>query len=161
MAKIQTHPQQWAIISKAWSLARSRRADLSRVELRKYFSEELEADAELDDVLFDFGARLLQAKGPLYMGAYSVMNECAKRAPERVNDFRAWYATNLAREHKDRYFDIFSQFFRDYGEFGQALLLTQYNLPIGRDESASSQALPRNNIFYAKRFRGALVSADR
>lgn len=157
LSKIQTHPQQWAIISKAWSLARSGRDDLSRGALRKYVSEALETDAQLDDVLFDFGARLLQGRQALYMEAFTVMNECAKRAPDNVNDFRIWYAANLASEHRDRYFDIFSQFFRDYGEFSQTLLLTQYNLPISGDEIASSQAFSRTKMFYGNAFE-ALTS---
>lgn len=151
-SRIQTHPQQWAIIDKAWSLERSGRLDLSRAERQKYVSDDIGIEPDLNDVLFDFGARLLQAKRPRYLDAFAVMNEVTKRTPEKVNDFRTWYAANLASEHRERYFDIFKQFFRDYGEFSQALLLVQYNIPIGGAEIASSQAFWRTKMFYGNAF---------
>ncbi len=156
-AKIQTHPQQWAIVNKAWSLERGGRLELSKNERRKYLSPDILPDSNLNDVLFDFCARLLQANTSWYMDAFAVMNDAWQRTPALVNDFRAWYAANLLEEHRERYFDILAQFFRDHGEFSQALLLVQYKLPISSDEVASSQAFSRTKMFYGNAFE-ALTS---
>ncbi len=77
--------------------------------------------------------------------------------PAEFRKFQSYYIQSLLSDHMDRYFDIFSDFFRDFGEFTQTLLLCQYNLPLSESDTSSSAAFPRTKMFYGNAFE-ALTS---
>jgi hypothetical protein len=156
-SEIQTHPQQWAILRKSWSLARSGKEDLALTELNRYKFHRPDASHRLADALFDFCGTLLQSKVMLYVGAEETMRACSRQYPQEFARLKQWYSSACASDHLDRYFDIFSQFFQDFAEFSQTLLLYQYGLPLSASDVASSQAFARAKMFYGNSFE-ALTS---
>jgi hypothetical protein len=159
-SQIQTYPVRWAIVRKAWSLARSGQSALAAQELAKYQLRQANSNPRLEDVLFDFCAGLLQSKAPLFVDARALLELVFAQSPNEVQQLAKWYREHWGQDHLERYFDIFSEYFKDFGEFSQSLLLCQYGLPIGEDEVASSQTFSRTKMFYGNAFEALMSNVE-
>lgn len=151
--KIQTLPERWSIIKKIWSLARNGRDDLATEELKKYDFLGVDISPSFEEALFHFCKVLLnRAKYPLFSDAAELLYECSRTSPEEYFKLKKTHHDEWFRDHLDHYFDIFTEYFKNFGEFSQALLLCQYNLPIEEDAVASSSAFSRTKMFYGNAF---------
>lgn len=148
-AEIQTPQEAWPIIKKGWSLTRNTQDDLAREALKKYKSHGYKNGPEFSNVLYHFcGTLLLPGKLRLFDEASKFTATIFQNAPEEFHRFKLYFLEQRKAEHLDRYFDIFSEYFRDFGEFTQTLLLCRYNLPLPIDAASSSTAFPRTKMFY-------------
>jgi hypothetical protein len=152
MQSIQTHEQRWAVVRKAWSLTRSGKDTLAAEEIAKYRFGPGASGKGLEDLLFDFCGHLLQSKASLYEGAFETLKATFRINGPGVSSLAHHYREHWQRDHLDRYFDIFSQYFRDFGEFSQTLLMCQYDIPLKAEEHASSQSFSRTKMFYGNGF---------
>lgn len=159
-SQIQTYPVRWAIVRKAWSLSRSGHKSLAAQELEKYRFREANPNPRLEEVLFDFSAGLLQAKAPLFVDARALLASVFTQFPNEAEQLARWYREQWGHDHLERYFDIFSEYFKDFGEYSQSLMLCQYGLPIGKDEVASSQTFSRTKMFYGNAFEALMSNVE-
>ncbi|RFC41354.1 MAG: hypothetical protein DID89_2727545983 [Candidatus Nitrotoga sp. CP45] len=150
---IQTPLERWAIVKKAWSLSRNGKDKLSKAELEKYNFNSTGASPELREVLFHF-CRTLLNRGlfPLFTHAAELLAVCHQRAPQEFSRFKRVHGAEWFPDHLDGYFDVFSEYFRDFGEFSQTLLICQYDLPLQENATASSTAFSRIKMFYGNAF---------
>jgi hypothetical protein len=150
---IQTPLERWAIVKKGWSLARNGRHDLSRAVFEKYNFGGAESSSELHDVLFHFcGTLLNRGQFPLFTHAAELLAECCKRFPQEFDRLKNIHCSQWLSDHLDGYLNIFSEYFRDFGEYSQTLLMYQYGLPIEESAIASSSAFSRTKMFYGNAF---------
>ncbi|HNK51661.1 MAG TPA: hypothetical protein PKX75_21830 [Nitrospira sp.] len=156
--EIQTPLERWAIVKKGWSLARNGRNDLAKATLEQYNFNGTDASHELREVLFHFcGTLLNHGQFALFTQAAELLAECTRRAPQEYDRLKRHHGEEWLQDHLDRYLDIFSEYFRDFGEFSQTLLVCQYNLPLDANASASSSAFSRTKMFYGNAYE-ALTS---
>ncbi len=158
-AEIQTSQEAWPIIKKGWSLTRNGQDELAREVLKKYKSHGYEEEPEINNVLFHFcGTLLLPGRSRLFEEANKFTATIFRNAPEEFHRFKLYFLAQRKAEHMDRYFDIFSEYFRDFGEFTQTLLLCRYNIPLPDNAASSSTAFPRTKMFYGNIYE-ALTSS--
>jgi hypothetical protein len=146
-------------VRKAWSLMRSGQQSLAARELQKYRLRDANPNPRLEE-LFDFCAGLLQAKAPLFVDARALLASVFTQFPDEARRLAQWYREQWGHDHLERYFDIFLEFFKDFGEFSQSLLLCQYGLPIGDDAVASSQSFSRTKMFYGNAFEALMSNVE-
>ena len=140
--------ETWPIVKKAWSLTRSGRADLALPVLQQYKTHGYNEGPDLDSVLFHFCWALLRpGRLPLFQDANKWTAQVSNNDKAEFARFREHYRHKLFTESLDRYFDIFQEYFRDFGEYTQTLLLCQYDLPLPPDAAASSVAFRRTKMF--------------
>ena len=156
----QTYPERWAIVRKAWSLTHSGQSALAAQELKKYRLPEANTDPQLEEVQFDFCAGLLQSKATLFVDARALLESVIAQFPNEIGRLAHWYREHWGRDHLERYFDMLSQYFKEFGEFSQSLLLRQYGLPIGESEVASSQMFSRTKMFYGNAFEALMSNVE-
>jgi hypothetical protein len=145
--------ERWEILKKAWSLSRNGRPDLSSDTLKKYGFNRTEAVPEFEEVLFHFcGTLLHQIRYPLFRQAAELLAEAHRKQRHEFARLKQIHKGQWFDEHLDHYFDIFSEYFRDFGEFSQTLLLCQYDLPLEDNATASSTAFSRIKMFYGNTF---------
>lgn len=155
---IAEHPhitENWTVLKKAWSLERNGRSDLSSQELKKYLPvpEGSGSEPRLAEVLFDFTGKIITiGRASVFQDALSLVEKIAKQHPEELKKFRNFYKETMHQEGLDRYFDVFSEYFRDFGEFTQTLVLVQYKVPLPEDSAVSSTAFSRTKMLYGNVF---------
>lgn len=150
---IQSTSEGWTKIKKAWSLIQNGRNDLAKVFLESYQDYGFDSPHELNYVLFDFGKKLLgPQKASILQDANTLCGSIAKQFNAEFAEFRQYYLCELHGEHLKRYFDVFSEYFRDFSEFKQTLLFSQYSLPLPDNAQASSNSFKRTRMFYGNAF---------
>lgn len=150
---MQTTVEAWGNLKKGWSLTRNGRLDLAQAELRKYRTGAYSGPPDLPHVLFHFCRVMLgYPRLQLFAEAAATTAATRDRAPSKYEDFRSFYLANLRGDHETRYFDVFSEYFRDFSELSQTLLLCQYDLPLARKAAASSNAFARTKMLYGNLF---------
>lgn len=150
---IQSPIDGWTKIKKAWSLTNNGRSDLAKKYLDDYEDHHFDSPAELPHVLFHFCAKFL---GPInrtiFENAATHLAEVRKLNSVEFERFRRFYIRSWHSEHLARHFDTLSEYFKDFSEFSQTLMMAQYNLPIPENDRATSSAFKRTKLFYGNTF---------
>ena len=150
---IQSISDGWRKIKKAWSLTQNRRSDLAWPYLESYQDHGFDGPHELNHILFDFcGKLLMPRKASILSEANTFVVEVLNNFHSEYVRFREYYLAELHDEHMQRYFDIFSEYFRDFSEFNQTLLFSQYTWPLPKEAQASSSSFKRTRMFYGNAF---------
>ncbi len=156
--EIQSPLEGWAIIKKSWSLMNNGRIDLAKIHLAKYKDHYFDAPAELNHVLYHFCGKMLGSAGiTIFENAAEYIGQLSKMNPSEFQKFRSYYRDNWHSDHLYRFFEVISDYFRDFTEFSQTLLFVQYNLPLRQGDKATSSAFKRTKMFYGNAFE-ALTS---
>ena len=159
--EIQTLQECWTIIKKAWSLSSNGKHDLAKTVLEKYKLNDTGSSPELQEALFHFcGTLLNHGLFSLFTHAAELVADCRQRAPEEFRRFKHVHNAEWISGHLDKYFDVFSEYFRDFGEYSQTLLICQYGLPIQENAAASSTAFSRTQMFYGMPSRYSPVTSS-
>lgn len=151
--EIQTIQERWDIIKKVWSLSRNSQHDLARTILENYKFEDTSTLPTLQEALFHFcGMFLNRGLLPLFTDVAEFVSDSRKKTPEEFRRFKRVHNNDWFSGHLDNYFDIFSEYFREFGEYSQALLVCQYGLPIPENAVATSTSFARTKMFYGNAF---------
>ncbi|EAR21689.1 hypothetical protein [Nitrococcus mobilis] len=115
-------PEIWSTVKKGWSLTLRDRTDIAERFLSEYGGGEYKDTPQLNYVLFDFCSRmLLPNKYHLFQEAAELCERLAKTQPEQLGRFRDYYKENLQKEHLERYFETFKEYFSCFNDMSQTL----------------------------------------
>lgn len=146
-------PETWSIVKKGWSLTLKDRTDIAEKVLCEYLNGKYEEKPQLNHVLFDFCSRLLLPNQyHLFLGAAKYCENLAKERPDELARFREYYVEHLQKDHLERYFETFKEYFYCFSDMSQTLTHIQYDLTIPDDHVASSYAFARTKLFYGNAF---------
>lgn len=146
-------PDIWSIVKKGWSLTLKDRTDIAEKVLREYLNGKYEEKPQLNYVLFDFCSRLLlPEKYHLFRDAAEYCENLAKETPDELARFRKYYVEHLQKDHLERYFETFKEYFSCFSDMSQTLTHVQYGLAIPDDSVATSYAFSRTKLFYGNAF---------
>lgn len=145
--------EMWRIIRKAWSLSMNEQVDLSKKVLGEYAKFGYEGLERLEDVLYDFCLKLLIPKKiELFRGALACLERAQSSAPEELAKFRQFYRAELQEDSRARYFEILSDFFRNYSEYDQTMLYIKNVVPVPDGCVATSNGVKNTKMFYGNAF---------
>ncbi|VAW45275.1 hypothetical protein MNBD_GAMMA03-550 [hydrothermal vent metagenome] len=148
-----TPTEGWAIIKKSWSLFNNGRLDLALNNLESYKDLHYDSPLELNHVLFDFCTRLL---GPIrysiFKNSAELIEQIVKKYPDEYYKFNKYYTETLQADHLHKYFEVMTDYFRDYSEYSQTATFVQNGLPLPEDNKATSSAFKRTKMFYGNAF---------
>jgi hypothetical protein len=150
---IKSISEWWQIIKKAWSLKLSGKNGLADIEFKKYKRPGFKGPYRSDHVIYHFAGTFLGVKRIKI--AYEANEEAASIArsnPPEFERFKEYYLSKRQSEHHEGYFDIFSDYFKDFTEYNQVLAYSYYDLPLAKDASASSVAFKRTKMFYGNAY---------
>ncbi len=151
-------PDVWSIVKKGWSLANRGLVDLATEQFKKYPAAGFDGKHELDHVVFDFVYRLLQpGKLGLFKNAGKLLSQVADNNRQEFTKFKAYYRAELKCENFDRYFEVFSEYFKNYADFSQTLIFHQHAIELDSEYQASSTSFKNTKLFYGNAFE-ALTS---
>jgi len=150
---IQTTLDGWARIKKGWSLVRSGKNELAAIKLQEYKDHSFKKEPTLENILFHFCFVFLNPH-PFNLFE-SAIDLCGKISRKNISEFLrfvSYYKERLKNDHMNRYFEIFSNYFKDFSEYNQTLQYQKYNLPLPNGHIASSNAFKRTKMFYGDAF---------
>ena len=158
VSQLRSISELWIILKRAWSLNRSGKLDLSNAELAKYRPKDSGEKHNLSEALFDFCGQLLgPIRRKIFTDAAELLAEANRNHPSKFADFKRHHKAAIYPLSLDHYFEVFSEYFKDFGEFTQTLLMCQYNMPMQQNAIASSTAFSITRMTYGNQFE-ALTS---
>lgn len=145
--------EMWKIIKKGWSLFNNEQYDLSHNILKQYHMYGYSDRIALDNILYDFCIKLLiPRKVFLFEHALVALKSAAKANRHEFLRFRSYYLSHLRKENLLRYFELFSEYFRDYAEHDQTILYIKNNVPVPDGCVATSSSFKHTKMFYGNAF---------
>lgn len=143
----------WKFIKKGWSLTSKGNLALAEKQLQNYKAYDFDGPYELSPLLFDFAASLLQPKKyDLFAVAADALGNIKSAHPAEYARFVSFYKTSLQEEHLDRYFSIFSEYFKCHDDLRQTAMSIRANMQLPEDYVASSTNFPNTKLFYGNTF---------
>ena len=107
--------ENWNILKKSWSLYLNGKKKLSKEFLTQYTFKGYSKERELDSVIFHFSSSLLiPQKISLFQKAAKFIGEIHKKFPNEFLKFKKFYLDELYEDHKQKYFEIYSEYFKDF-----------------------------------------------
>ncbi len=143
----------WKIIKKGWSLKNNNQEDLSLKTLGGYSEHQYDGPISLEHILFDFCSKLLiPRKIMLFVNAGNCIRECTSKYRNEFMRFREFFINNLKKDHLEKYFDLFSEYFRDYAEYDQTILYIKNLAPVPEGCVATSTSFKNTRMFYGNAY---------
>jgi hypothetical protein len=143
----------WRTVRKAWSLTRNQRLGLAETTLKAYKPAGYDDESTLANVLFDFCGRLLiPQRIEVLHRATEQLGPASQREPAEYTRFRDYYLGELQSAHMDRYYDIFSEYFRDFTEYDQTILYAKNGAEVPDGCVATSNGFRHTKMFYGNAF---------
>lgn len=158
LLSIESVPESWMKLKKGWSLYRNGQDDLSIKVLQEYKSDNFKESPSLENVLFHFCSTYLAPKNlDIFKTIYEFSVGVAQQNNISFSKFRSYYRKSLKTEHMDRYFDIFSDYFKNFSEYNQLMIYQKFGIPTPEGQIVTSSAFKRTKMFYGDAFE-ALTS---
>lgn len=153
MEDYQGYADRWTHLKKAWSLTTNGRPDLAGPHLARYKLSSGESPSRLSDALYHFSGLIL---GPwheiLVLNLTSAIQEIHSQNPEQLQEFLRYYSTELHAKHIESTRQVIDDYFHDFSEFKQTLLMVQYDIQISDELVATSSSFARTKMFYGNAF---------
>jgi hypothetical protein len=146
------YAEEWKLLRKAWSLARSGNTKLSEKYIEKA-SAEFYSCVPLNG-LQDWVWRLtLFLCNPSYQSLFDDAIHAIIPLSESMllQDFGQFYGT-VSEERGSRYFAVIRDFFASYGEFCQVYFFVAKGLPVPDDHHATSTDFESVKMFYGNAY---------
>lgn len=145
--------EMWTIIKKGWSLENNKQHNLSKNILRNYSKFGYDNQIDLANILYDFCVKVLvPRKIYLVENAMDCLKKAVRINREEVLRFKDYYLHELKEEHIERYFELFSEYFRDYAEYDQTILYIKNVVSVPEGCVATSSSFKNTKMFYGNAF---------
>jgi hypothetical protein len=145
--------EEWSILQKAWSLTNSGKHELAKEKLAEFVSNSTNSLPTLHEALFHFFTKLMLPKRiELFINAMKIIKAIVIDYPEEFARFREFFIENYSKDHLDKFFELFSDYFRDFSEYSQTLLYVKCNMELPANFRASSVSFQRSKMFYGNAF---------
>jgi len=144
----------WLLLKKAWSLHINQKSDLATSFLEKYKSiTGCQEDIELDQIIFHFsGALIRPGKWQLFENAAEKIGKIVTNNQQEFHRFKSYYVSELQTEHSHKYFEMFSNYFKNFSDYNQVLLYSKNSRYIDENFHVSSKNFKRTKMFYGDAF---------
>lgn len=144
----------WLLLKKAWSLQNNQRPDLAIELLTKYKEQTgYKEDIEFSQILFHFSSALtIPGKWSLFENVANLISDISKLHRIEYKTFKSYYLNELKTEHSERYYEIFSQYFKHFTDFSQVLLYSKNSIPVDETFKVSYGNFKNIKMFYGDAF---------
>jgi len=142
--------KEWEPLKKAWSLEINEKKVISQNKIHEYFSDKnLDRDPSLIEWLFGFSQNFIASE---YMKDFETLNIYCKATYNKFTvefeKFVDYYIENLKKDHFYRYFELYSNYFKNFSEYSQALLFVKNKKDIPHKLQAASINFKKTKMFY-------------
>jgi hypothetical protein len=143
---------QWGIVKRALRFHRTSQDEHRDVQIKSYWPNEA-STTNVEETLYHFLVRFLRPKGEPWVSAIAGELKRAYEANSlEYSRFVEYYDAELKVERFSSYSDIFSEYFRGYGDFSQTLVYVRLERPFPVDGVVTSTDFDRTRMFYGNAF---------
>jgi hypothetical protein len=150
----------WGSLKKAWSLTNNGKDELAKKHLEQYVNESsYEGDINLPSIIFHFSSALVYpGKWRLFESTAEEMSRIQKIDHLKFQLFREFFKEELYSEHQEKYFEIYSSYFKCFNEYNQVLLYSKNDKSVDESFHVSSVDFKNTRMFYGDAFEVLTVS---
>ncbi len=141
-----TNYENWKIIKTSWSLYIKGHHDLAHEKIKKYRFHNFGNTSNINEVIFHFINIFLSPYKNDLVHNLMETSKLVLRGKE-YERFIKYYNEQLKKFHYQKYFEIFSEYFQNYEEFGQVLNHIKYDLE-RTGYHATSRDFSKIKMFY-------------
>lgn len=140
----------WRALKKAWSLEKNGQKSISKKIIHDFFLDKnIERDPSLIEWQFGFSQTFISSE---YNKDFVILNDFCKKIyeqyPMEFERFKQFYNTNLRKDHFYRYLELYSDYFKNFSEYSQALLYVKNKKDIPERFKAVSINFKKTKMFY-------------
>jgi hypothetical protein len=144
----------WEPLKKAWSLTLNDKNDLASTFLTKYAeTTNYKESLKLDSIIFHFSTMLVSpGKYHLFENVAKEIESIKNNNPLRFSEFQTYFKNELLLEHREKYLDIYSNYFKQFTEYSQVLLYSKNCKDIDETFKTTSANFKKTKMFYGDAF---------
>ena len=121
--------------------------------LSKYKFENYDDEPILQKILYHFSFGLLIPKKlDLVKEAEGFVDKIRKDYPDEYHNFIEFFKNDLLLDHSQNYFEIYSEYFRNFSEYNQVLLYSKHCIELKNNFKVSSVNFKKTKMFYGNAF---------
>ncbi len=145
--------EHWRTIQRALRFNRTGQTANLEAQLNEFWGEPRSPNETLDNALFSFLLRFMAPNGKRWLD--SLVTTVKQAAAINSNEYQklvAHYEADLKNDRFQAYSEIFSEYFKAYGEFSQTLVYVRQQIELSEDAVATSSDFDRTRMFYGNAF---------
>lgn len=151
----KTLSENWNSLKKAWNLDNNGKYELSKIALGELEFPGHIIDGSLQRAkLFFFRSFCSPSRTDTTDNCLHLIADNIPKFEDEFKQFLIHYRKELQKENDERYFSIFSEYFKTQQEYQQTLLSVQYGLALTEKSAVSSSNFRSVNMFYGNCFEG-------
>lgn len=145
--------KHWRTIQRALRFHRTEQKANLDAQLDIFWGEPRSTEKTLDNALYNFFLRFLAPNGANWIAPFGkALQQASSRNPTEYAKLVAHYNNDLKKERFEAYSEIFSEYFKAYGEFNQTLIYVRRQIALPADAVATSSDFERTRMFYGNAF---------
>lgn len=145
--------EYWRTLQRALRFHRTGQASNLNVQLDSFWGEPRTEEETLDNAMYSFLMRFMAPNAKAWLAP---LGDSLRRAhslnPSEYSRLVSHYDGDLKKERFEAYLDIFSEYFKSYGEFSQTLVYVRIQITLATDAVATSSDFERTRMFYGNAF---------
>jgi len=103
--------------------------------------------------LFHFSSALIRpGKWHLFENAAEKIGKIFNNNQQKFYRFKSYYNAELQTDHSEKYFEIFSDYFKNFSDYNQVLLYSKNSRQVDESFHVSSKNFKRTKMFYGDAF---------
>jgi hypothetical protein len=143
---------RWSVLQRALRFHRTGQVEHRNAQLRVYWGEQSGGES-IDEALYNFLLRFLAPIGESWLSSAVEELKVARRInSEELSRLASHYERELKNERFKGYEEIFTEYFRGFGDYGQTLVYVRRDVVLPMDSIASSTDFEKTRMFYGNAF---------
>jgi hypothetical protein len=145
--------KKWRLLERGLRFQRTSQQDNLNSQLDEFWGTPRTADMNLENALYNFILRFLEPNAKAWLTPLEKTLQAASSAnSHEYSKLVFHYDSDLKAERFEAYSEIFSEYFKAYGEFSQTLVYARRELAIPPNAIATSSDFERTRMFYGNAF---------
>lgn len=145
--------EAWRVLQQSLRFRKTAQRDNEEAKLNEFFGAGREESQTLEFGLYAFLTRFMSGAADRFMGP---LVECLRNAklhnPAEYERFVKQYSTELKTDRFTNYSELFTEYFKAYGEFSQTLVYARNQVDLPVNPLATSTDFDRTKMYYGNAF---------
>lgn len=143
----------WRLLQQSLRFRTTAQLDNENAKLNEFFGSDRDATHLLEFGLVTFLTRFMAGAAERFMGPLEACLKTAKlQNPTEYARFVQHYTSDLKTERFTNYSELFTDYFKAYGEYGQTLVYARNEVPLPTDPIATSSDFDKTKMYYGNAF---------
>ncbi len=153
--------KKWRLLERGLRFQRTNQQDNLNSQLDEFWGTPRTANMNLENAFYNFILRFLEPNTQVWLSSLErALQAASSTNSHEYSKLVLHYDSDLKAERFDAYSEIFSEYFKAYGEFSQTLVYVRRELAMPPNAIAASSDFERTRMFYGNAFEVLVAHLD-